>query len=177
MYLFGLVLLKDSMVDRMPGRREWDGCIGSRRMRTVLMAARMAMSRRGSLCVALLAEGDSERSGDWKIFWAALRSPVACAIVPAVYSIRHRTSSERFSPSSWAICRSSLRFCLAKSQSVRAHARNTCCSIILQHSVLRHSMRLFAFTIDSATFSGVSKLPEEVVRYERVNVKGRETDY
>lgn len=129
------------------------------------MVARMAMSRPGSLRVILLVLGESERSGDWKIVRAVLRSPVACAMVPAVYSIRHWTSSERLSPVSCAICRSSFRFCLAKSQSVREHARNTCCSIILQHSVLRHSMRLFALTIDSATFSGVSKLPEGSQRW------------
>ena len=160
MYLFGLILAKDSMVERIVGRSEWEGWDGSRIMRAVFMAARMAMSRRGSLRVVLLELGESERSGDWKIVRAVLRSPVACAMVPALYSIKHWTSSERLLPSSWAICWSSFRFCLAKSQSVREHARNTCCSMMLQHSVLRHSMRLFALTIDSAIISGVLKLPE-----------------
>lgn len=63
MYLFGLVLAKDSMVERMVGRSEWEGWDGSRMMRAVFMAARMAMSRQGSLRVVLLALGESERSG------------------------------------------------------------------------------------------------------------------
>lgn len=95
-------------------------------------------------------------------------------MVPAVYSIKHWKLPERLSPSSCAICRSSFRFSLAKSQSVRQHARNTCCSMILQHSVLRHSMRLFALPIDSATFSGVSKLPERSSAMDFVNIKGGE---
>ena len=154
----------DSRVDKTPGSWECDGCDGSRRIRTVLIAARMAMSRRGSFRVVLLTEGGNESNGDWKILSAVLRSPVACAIMPAVYSIRLQIVSGRLSPSSSETCRSSFRFCLAKSQSLLAHARNICWRSTLQYNTLRHSIRLFALTIDSAISSGALKLPGRIVR-------------
>lgn len=160
MYLFGVPLQNDSTFDTIPGKSECDGCAGSRRIRMLLSEERMAMSRHGSLRVVLLKdEGDSTRSGDWNIAKAVLRSPVAWAIVPAEYSIKHRTVIGRASFSPWAVCRSSFKLCVANSQSVRVHARNTCCKSTAQYSVLRHSMRLFALTIDSVIGSGVCKPP------------------
>lgn len=61
---------------KMLVREECDGCPGSRMMRTVLSAARMRVSRQGSLRDVLLAEDESNNMGDWNVDNAVDTSPV-----------------------------------------------------------------------------------------------------
>lgn len=77
MYLFGLDWQNDSRVARIFCKRWWDGCVGSRIIRTVFRAERMQISRCGSLRETLLDEDDRLSNGDWKIVRADSRSPVA----------------------------------------------------------------------------------------------------
>jgi hypothetical protein len=90
---------------------------------------------------------------------ARVRSPVAWAIVPAAYSIKHSIDLGRLGPHSWVNCRSSSRDWVAASQSVRAQARKTRCRRKLQQRDRRHSTRLVAFTIDSGISCGAVKPP------------------
>lgn len=76
MYLFGLLEQNGSRAESMLVRWVCDGCPGSRMMRTVFNAARMQVSRQGSLREVLLAKGESDSKGDWKVDKAAARSPV-----------------------------------------------------------------------------------------------------
>lgn len=120
----------------------------------------MHVSRHGSLRAVLLADGESSNRGDWKMLNARARSPVAWAMVPAAYSIRHSMDLGRLGPHSWVNWRSSFRDWVASSQSVRAQARKTRCRRKLQQRDRRHSTRLVAFTIDSEISCGAVKPPE-----------------
>lgn len=142
MYLFGLPLQKGSIVERMAGRRECDGWDGSRRMRIVLRAARIAVSRRGSFLEVLLMNDGSAKIGFWNAERAESRSPTPWAMIPSAYSTKHWSVLGPLSPRSSLAGRSSFRVCFANSQSLRPQARNISWRSKLQYRILLHSNRV-----------------------------------
>lgn len=110
MYLLGLTRQNGSIVERTleAAEWEWEGRAGSRNISAEFRAARMAVSRRGSLRADLLVVWLSAKMGCWKVASAALSSPVPWDMMPLAYSIRHIVASLTLVPNSDTVDRSSL---------------------------------------------------------------------